>query len=354
MPQNEFLNKIEPSDLSSKEVAKKRLDSIAKPLHSLGLLEDALIQIAGIQKTHKISINKKALVILCADNGVVEEKVTQTGSEVTAIVAANFLTSTSCACIMAKQSNTDIYPIDMGMLTDVYPKDTPLNQWKKIAYGTKNMAKYPAMTKEEAIQAIKAGIEIVRELKEMGYEIIATGEMGIGNTTTSSAITSVLLDVPVENVTGRGAGLSDDGLIRKQTVIKQAIALHKPNSNDPIDILSKIGGFDIAGLTGVFLGGAIYHIPIVMDGIISSVSALLAVRLSPDVKDYLLPSHVSKEPAAKMLLNALDVKPFLSCEMCLGEGTGAVALFPLLDMALSVYNEMSTFQDIELEEYKPL
>lgn len=351
---NQYLEQIKPSNLSSMNEAKFRLDHIAKPLHSLGLLEDALMKIAGIKGTSNLTLTKKALVILCADNGVVEENVTQTGSEVTAIVAANFLSSISCACIMAKHSNTDVYPIDMGMLTDVFPEGTPLNKGKKIAYGTKNIAKMPAMSKEEVEKSILSGIETVRELKEMGYDIIATGEMGIGNTTTSSALTTMLLHVPVEQVTGRGAGLTNEGLLRKQSVIKEAIELNKPNPNDPIDLLSKLGGFDIAGLTGVFLGGALYQIPIVIDGIISSVAALLAVRLSPYARDYMLPSHLSREPAAKLLLEALDFKPFLSCDMCLGEGTGAVALYPLLDMALSIYNNMSTFEDIEIEDYKPL
>lgn len=351
---DEYLKQIKPSNQDSMKEAKFRLDHIAKPLHSLGLLEDAIVKLAGIKGTSNVSLSKKALVILCADNGVVEEKVTQTGSEVTAVVAANFLSSVSCACIMAKQSNTDVYPIDMGMLTDVFPKDTPLNQGKKIAYGTKNIAKSPAMSKEEAVKGIIAGIETVGELKEMGYDIIATGEMGIGNTTTSSALTALLLRVPVEQVTGRGAGLTGEGLIRKQMVIKKAIEQNQPDFNDPIDLLSKLGGFDIAGLTGVFLGGAIYQVPIVIDGIISAVAALLAVRLSPDTKDYILPSHLSREPAAKMLLDELDLKPFLTCDMCLGEGTGAVALYPLLDMGLSVYNNMSTFEDIKIDDYEPL
>lgn len=354
MPFTELLKKISPSNAYYKQEAKQHLDRIAKPLHSLGLLEDALVQIAGIRETSHISLAKKALVILCADNGVVEEKVTQTGSEVTAIVAANFLTSDSCACIMARQTDTHVYPIDMGMLKDVFPPDTPLNNGKKVAYGTKNIAKYPAMTREEALKAILSGIETVRELKNMNYDIIATGEMGIGNTTTSSAITSVLLNVPVESVTGKGAGLSDEGLLRKQKVIKEAIDLHMPDPSDPIDILSKLGGFDIAGLTGIYLGSAIYHLPVVLDGIISAVAALLAVRLAPNTKDYLLPSHLSKEPASKLLLDELGVKPFLNCEMCLGEGTGAVALYPLLDMALSVYNQMRTFEDIQIDDYKPL
>lgn len=210
------------------------------------------------------------------------------------------------------------------------------------------------MTREEAVAAIEVGIQYVSELKEKGYGIFATGEMGIGNTTTSSAIASVLLDVEPEIVTGRGAGLSTEGLNRKVEVIRQAISLHKPQKDDAIDVLAKVGGFDIAGLVGVFLGGAANRVPVVVDGFISAVAALVAVRICPAVSDYILASHVSKEPAGMMLLDALGKKPALTCDMCLGEGTGAVALFPLLEMGLHIYQRMSTFEEIDLENYVPL
>ncbi len=345
----ETIDRIEKVDKKAMEVCERHWDTIAKPLKSLGHLEEYIIQIAGIQKTPKVSLNKKALVIMCADNGVVEEGVTQTGQEVTAIVAENFLDAKSCAAIMCKDTGTDIFPIDIGMVVDC-----PRVEKRKIAYGTKNMAKEPAMTKEEAIRAIEAGISYVGELKEKGYDIIATGEMGIGNTTTSSAISAVLLEMEPKIVTGRGAGLSTNGLNRKIDVIERAIALHKPDKKDPIDVLAKVGGFDIAGLVGVFLGGAKNRIPIVMDGFISAVAALVAVRICPIASDYILASHVSKEPAGMLLLDALGKKPSLTCEMCLGEGTGAIAIFPLLDMGLHIYREMSTFEEIEIENYIPL
>ena len=224
----------------------------------------------------------------------------------------------------------------------------------KIAYGTDNMLKGPAMTRENAVKAIEIGISLVKHMKNCGYDIIATGEMGIGNTTTSSAIASVLLNEPVESVTGKGAGLTSSGLERKIQVIKESIKLNSPNANDPLDVLSKVGGYDIAGLVGVFIGGAVYNIPIVIDGFISAVAALVASRIEPKTIQYMIPSHVSKEPAGKMLLDALALKPFITCEMCLGEGSGAVALFPILDMACTVYNKMSSFDDIGIEEYKPL
>lgn len=345
----EALRRIVPASEDAKAAAKAHWDSIAKPLGSLGRLEEAVIQIAGMQGTPKVSLGKKALVVMCADNGVVEEGVTQSGQEVTAIVAENFLDVKSCAAIMCKDTGTDIFPVDIGMAVD-----TPRVEKQKVAYGTKNMAKEPAMTREQAIEAIETGIRYVNKLTGRGYGIFATGEMGIGNTTSSSAISTVLLDIEPERVTGRGAGLSTQGLNRKIAVIKQAIALHKPCREDPIDVLAKVGGFDIAGLAGVYLGGAANRLPVVIDGFISAVAALVAARLNPAAADYMLASHVSKEPAGTLLLDALGKKPALTCEMCLGEGTGAVALFPLLEMGLHIYRDMSTFDETEIETYVPL
>ncbi|MCI9059146.1 MAG: nicotinate-nucleotide--dimethylbenzimidazole phosphoribosyltransferase [Lachnospiraceae bacterium] len=349
MKLEECLKKIQPLDERAGRICEKRWDSIAKPLKSLGKLESSLIQIAGIQGTERIQLGKKALVIMCADNGVVAEGVTQTGQEVTAIVAENFLDVKSCAAIMCKDTGTDIFPIDIGMAVD-----TPRVEKRKIAYGTKNMAVKPAMTREEAVRAIEVGIGLACELKEKGYHMIATGEMGIGNTTTSSAVASVLMEKPVEEVTGKGAGLTTEGLERKIQVIKNAVKKHQPNRNDPVDVLAKVGGFDLAGLAGIYLGGAACRMPVVIDGFISGVAALLAVKLCPQAGDYIIASHVSKEPAGAMVLEAIGKAPSLMCDMCLGEGTGAVAFFPLLDMSLHIYEKMSTFSQIEIEDYVPL
>lgn len=216
------------------------------------------------------------------------------------------------------------------------------------------MTKEPAMTYEEAVQGIEAGIEMVRRLKEQGYRLIATGEMGIGNTTTSSAVASVLLNRSVEEMTGRGAGLSGEGLKRKIDAIKRAVKLNEPDPSDPVDVLAKVGGLDIAGMAGVFMGGAVYRIPVVIDGFISCVAALVAQRISPLTKDYMIASHVSREPAAAMILEALEKEAVLHGEMCLGEGSGAVALFPFIDMGLAVYESMSTFEEIKVEQYEEL
>lgn len=342
---------ISPADAASIEAAEKRWLSVAKPLFSLGKLEDAVIRMAGIKRTPEFELKKKGLVIMCADNGVVSEGVTQTGQEVTAIVADNFTKKAASVAIMSEVAGADLFPVDIGMVTDV-PSVT--RQGQKIAYGTKNLAREPAMTREEAWRAVLVGIRMVEKLKKEGYDIIATGEMGIGNTTTSSAVAAVLLKEPVEKVTGKGAGLTSEGLEKKIAAIKRGISLHKPDKEDALDVLAKVGGLDIAGLTGVYLGGALYHIPVVIDGFISAVAALCAVRMVPDAGDYIMPSHVSKEPAGQMLLDALGVSPLLTCDMCLGEGSGAVAVFPLLEMGLSVYRRMSTFEETKIEKYEVL
>lgn len=349
MTLEEAKKQITPLNTQAMEEAVEHWNSIAKPLHSLGKLEDLVVQLAGIAGTPNVKIEKRALVVMCADNGVVEEGVTQSGQEVTAIVAENFLKAETTACIMAKNCGADVYPVDVGMAAD-----TKVRTDLKVAHGTKNMAKMPAMTREEAIKAIEAGIFMAEELKDRGYQILATGEMGIGNTTTSSAVASVLMEEPVETMTGRGAGLTSEGLARKIKVIKDAIALHKPDREDAIDVLAKVGGFDIAGMAGVFFGGAALKIPVIMDGFISCVAALVAVSICPEVSGYILASHVSKEPAARLILEYLQKEAVIHGDMCLGEGTGAIALLPLLDLGIAVYHSMSTFEEIHVEQYEEL
>lgn len=349
MKLEEAIGKIGPLDQAAMEIAQKRWDSIAKPLHSLGKLETLLIQIAGITGSAEIDLSKRGLVAMCADNGVVEEGVTQTGQEVTAIVAENFLRYDTSVGVMCRQNHAEIFPVDMGMVTD-----TKVRTDHKVAYGTKNMTKGPAMTREQAVKGIEAGIAMVEELKEKGYQILATGEMGIGNTTTSSAVASVLLGKKAEEVTGRGAGLSSEGLQRKIRVIRQALEKNRPDPGDVLDVVAKVGGYDIAGMCGLFLGGAIYRIPVLIDGFISSVAALCAVRLAPLVGKYLFASHCSKEPGGKMVLDALGMSAMIGCDLSLGEGSGAVAAVPLLEMGLDVYRKMSTFEEIQVEQYQEL
>lgn len=384
--------------------AKLRWDSIAKPLGSLGRLEKAVIRLAGISgNANKVSVKKAGLVIMCADHGVVEEGVTQTGYEVTNVVATNFTKGKTSVNAMADTIGVDVFPIDIGMKTSpVKEKELkPLTLVdRKIAMGSLNIAKEAAMSIEQCENAVQVGIDSVRDLKQKGYEILATGEMGIGNTTPSSALAAVLLGQEVENVTGKGAGLSNSSLELKIKAIKRAIKRYYSIENNyrnslkgldskemsskemgsldmasldmysedmisvkrdtikvngaqsAINLLSQLGGYDIAGLVGVFLGGAIYKIPIVIDGFISSVAALLAVTIEPKARYYMFPSHESKEPAGRMVLEALQMKPFITCDMYLGEGTGAIAVLPILNMAVEVYQKMSTFKEIEIEEYK--
>lgn len=346
-----MLTAIHPADPCVAETALKRWNSIAKPLHSLGKLEKDIIQIAGMTGDPNVHLDKKALLVMCADNGVVEEGVTQTGQEVTAIVAENFLTGNTSAAIMCRQAGVDLFPVDIGMVTDTKVPDV------KIRYGTANFVKEPAMTRGEAVRAILTGIQIARDKKKEGYQILCIGEMGIGNTTTSSAVASVLLGKEPEELTGRGAGLDDSGLQKKIQAICTGIEKHHPRADDPVDVLAKVGGLDIAGMAGICLGGAIEHIPVMLDGFISDVAALLAVHLCPAVKDYLLISHVSKEPGAGMVLRELTAEKAsdvhgMNLGMCLGEGTGAVVYLPVLELGLSVYQEMSTFAENQIEDYK--
>lgn len=346
---NEYWGRlIAQPDKTAMEAAKAKWDGIAKPIGSLGFLEDAVIQIAGLTCSTAVRLEKRAVLVMCADNGVVEEGVSQSGPEVTTLVAENMTRQDSSVCRMAKVAHADVFPVDIGM-----KQSAPGVRDLHIARGTANMTKGPAMTKDEAAKAVQIGIDLVGELKSQGYSIIATGEMGIGNTTTASAMLATFLGVEPVRVTGRGAGLSDDGLRRKISAIERAIAVNRPDPADGLDVLSKLGGFDIAGMCGTFIGGAIHRVPVLIDGFISAVAALAAVRIAPASRQAMLAAHVSAEPAARMVLDALDVMPLITAGLRLGEGTGAVAALPLLDMALSVYNDMVTFGGIGMEAYTP-
>lgn len=320
----QLLEQIEPKNEAAEQETRRRWNACAKPLGSLGLLEDALCQIASVTGSVDIDLNKKALLIFCADNGVVAQGVTQTGSEVTAMVARGFAEGTTPACRMARRANCKLIPVDMG-IKDFSSQPGVLN--RRVANGTGDISKGPAMTRE---QAILAGALLVKDCKEQDVSLLATGEMGIGNTTTASAVASVLLGCEPEAITGRGAGLSDEGLARKKSAICRAIQINQPNPADP---LAKLGGFDIAGMCGAFLGGAAFGVSVLMDGVISAAAALLAVRLCSDAGKAILASHVSAEPAGALLLNALDKHPLITAGIRLGEGTGALAAMPLLDMA---------------------
>ena len=337
-----------PQDAAAMARAKAHWDGVAKPLDGLGKLETAVIRIAGLTGDENVSIDRRTVLVLCADNGIVKEGVTQTDASVTATMARRISEHQSSVCLMAKTARADVIPVDFGMLTRV-----PGVRDMHIASGTQNMAEGPAMTEAQAIKAIENGILLAKERKAAGDRILVTGEMGIGNTSTSSAIAAVLLDLPVETVTGRGAGLSDAGLMRKREAIKRAIAVNRPDPSNPFDVLCKLGGFDIAGLVGLYIGAAIERIPILIDGVISSVAALVAARLVPNCVTVMLASHCSKEPVAEAILDELGLSAILYADMKLGEGTGAVCMLPLLDMALAVYHSSVSFAETGIEPYTP-
>ena len=287
-------------------------------------------------------------MVFCADNGVVAEGVTQTGSEVTAVVTENIARGIASVNRMASVAGADVIPIDVGVKGRL--QETGIRNCR-IADGTANLLHEPAMTMEQTLEAIHTGIALAGELKDSGYDLLAVGEMGIGNTTTSSAVASVLLGCDPLLVTGRGAGLSDSGLSRKLEAIKKAIKLHHPDPEDPLSVLSMLGGFDIAGMVGLYLGGALYQVPVLVDGVISAVAALLAVKICPASKKAMLATHVSAEPAGCMILDAIGLEPMITAGMRLGEGTGALCAIPMLDMACSVY-QGSTFGELSIEAYE--
>ncbi len=346
MPELDIL--IEPADAAAARRARDKWNAVAKPIGSLGLLEDAVVKIAALTGSEEIDIAKRCVAVLCADNGVVAQGVTQSEPEITTIVASCVARGISSVCKMSAPVSVDCIAFDFGML---HPCDVPGVRDYCIARGTADITAGPAMTRSQALSAIQAGIDVVAQLKDEGYRLIATGEMGIGNTTTSTAMACVFTGMTPEQLTGRGAGLSDAGLERKVWAIKRALATNDPDENDPIDILAKVGGFDIAGLCGVFLGGAIHRVPIVVDGVISTIAAYCATQLHPECSIALLASHVSSEPAAPILLERMGLSPIIQAQMRLGEGTGAACLVPLLDMALSLYNG-STFDDYGMDAYE--
>ena len=350
MDLQQVISAIAPASREAMEASQKKWDGVGKPLGSLGTLEDMVVRMAGMFGTADFDIARKAVVIMCADNGVVAEGVTQSGQEVTAIVAANMARRQSSVCKMARVAGAEVWPVDIGMANAV---DLPGIAQKCIRRGgTRNFVQEPAMTRQEAEQAILVGVEAVKTLYDGGVRLFGTGEMGIGNTTTSAAVLSVLLNRSPAEMTGRGAGLSNAGLERKVRAIETAIDCHRPDPADGLDVLSKVGGYDLAGLCGVFLGGALYHVPVLIDGLISAAAAMCAASLCAAARDYMLASHLSGEPAADPVLCTLGVKPILQAGMRLGEGTGAVAVMPILDMAMAVYNG-DTFDDLQMEAYTP-
>lgn len=342
---------IRHTDKKYSQLAQEHWDSVAKPLRSFGVLETFWNRIAAVQKTEFPDISERAVVVMCADNGVVAEGVTQTDSSVTAVCTEAIACGRSNINALADTFRADVYAVDIGVAADL-ECDRVIS--RKIAYGSDNIAVGPAMTVENVYRAVAVGMDMVRDLAEKGVRIIVTGEMGIGNTTPTSALSSVLLGLPPEKVTGKGAGLSSEGLLHKVEVIKRAITVNSPFSDDPAELISKLGSYEIAGMTGLFLGGAVYGVTMVIDGVISAVSAVLASMFAPASVDHMLAGHVSAEPSGRMLLERLGLNAVIDGGLRLGEGTGGILLLPLLDGAAALYNRAHRFDGAGIERYVEL
>jgi len=337
----QVIREIKPLDERAMAVARARQDTLTKPLGSLGRLEELSIKVAGIKGEPMPGLSRKAIVTMASDHGVAGEGVSAYPQEVTAQMVQNFLRGGAGINVLARHVGARVVVVDMGVASAMEPHPALVS--RKIAYGTQNMTQGPAMTREQAIECVKVGLEIVEKEVEKGLDIIGTGDMGIGNTTPSSAITAVITGESVAKVTGRGTGIDDRQLAQKVKVIERALRVNQPSPNDPIDVLSKVGGFEIGGLSGVILGAAAHRIPIVIDGFISGAAALIAAGLSPMVRDYLIASHISVECGHQAILEYLGLRPLLAFELRLGEGTGAALGIFLVEAAARVLSEMATF-----------
>ena len=344
------IRQITPPDAAAMQAAKAHWDSIAKPLGSFGILEDMVTKLAGIQGTPEPDITRRTAVILCGDHGVTAQGVSQSSSDVTAVCARAIAEGRSNVNSLAQVYGAEVIAVDMGMRSDI---DCEKLLKRRIAAGTEDFSVQPAMTRAQAEQAIRTGIDLAVQAKQQGAQILLTGEMGIGNTTSASAIAAVLLGKDPAEVTGRGAGLSDAALQRKIAVIRQALALHSPDPADPVGLLAAVGGFEVAGMTGLFLGGAVCRMPVVIDGVISAAAAAIACQMEPLTAGFLLPSHSSDEPAGEGLLRLMGLKAPIHAGLRLGEGTGAMLLLPLLDGTLSLYRTAHTFAGEQLAQYVP-
>lgn len=345
---NETILKIEEIGNSLSEETQKRLDNLTKPQGSLGRLEDLAKQIVEITKTRNPQLRHKVIFTMAGDHGVVENNVSAFPMEVTPQMVYNFLNGGAGINVLARHVGARVVVVDMGVACDL--KDNPLLIIKKVNHGTKNMTKGPAMSKGEAIKSIENGIEVFKEELSGGIDIAGTGDMGIGNTTPSSAIVAAITGRRVEEVTGRGTGIDDSTLACKIIAIKKALKINKPNSKDGIDILSKVGGFEIGGLAGIILAAAAHRIPVVIDGFISGAAALIAYTLEPKTRDYMIAAHCSVEQGHKAALAFLGLKPILDLNLRLGEGTGAALAMNIIEAGTKILNEMATFESAGVSE----
>lgn len=342
----ETLKKIEGLDKKSMDKARERINSLIKPVGSLGKLEEIAVQLSGITGELYPKVDNRAIITMAADNGVMEEKVSPAPQEVTKIMTSYIANGVSGVGALANQARADVIVVDIGVASEI---DNIKVVNRKIKYGTENITKGPAMTKDEAIKAVEVGIEIATKEIKKGRNLLGTGEMGIGNTTTSTAILSVMGGIDPEEITGVGANLPKDQLINKINVIKKAIEINRPNKNDWLDVLSKVGGLDIAGMAGVMVAGAANRVPVVVDGYISTAAAIIAVAMEPKIRDFLIPSHASNEKGAKKASELLGFEPPLYLNMRLGEGTGAAIMFNIIEAAVFMIKKMITFGEAGIE-----
>ena len=339
-----YLDSIQPLDEAAMAKARERQAQLAKPPGSLGRLEDLSVQLAGITGKVHNKIEKKHLLVFAADNGVVAEGVSSAPQSVTLMQTINLTRAKTGASTLCKHFGCGITVCDVGVNADIKESNV-LN--RKIAYGTQNIVNGPAMSREQAMQAIMTGIELVQATDA---DVIGIGEMGIGNTTTSSAVLSVLLDADVDAVTGRGGGITDASFLKKKQVIKDAIIINNPDKNDIVDVLAKVGGFDIAAMCGAFLGCAAIRRPVVIDGFISAVAALCAYKLCPNSVQYFVPSHASYEIGYRLAMDAMNLQPLFLLGMRLGEGSGCPLAFEVLNAACAIINDMATFEQAGIDD----
>ena len=321
--------------------ARRRQDQLTKPQGSLGRLEELSIRLAGIMGQKRPRLSRKAIITMAGDHGVVAAGVSAYPQDVTPQMVHNFLRGGAGINVLARHIGARVVVVDMGVAASLEPH--PQLVLKKVAPGTRDMSRGPAMSRKQALQSVEAGVEVVEEELKKGLDIVGTGDMGIGNTTASSAIAAVFTGESVESLTGRGTGLDEAGVARKVAVIKSALNLNQPAGGDPLDVLGKVGGFELGGLAGVMLGAAAQRIPVVIDGFISGAAALIACGLCPGLEDFLIASHVSAEPGHRAILRHLGLRPLLDLGMRLGEGTGACLGIFLCEAACRLLDEMATF-----------
>ncbi len=340
---DEVVGRIGPVDPSFLKKAQERLDNLTKPRGSLGRLEEFAARFVAIREELRPRLDKKVIFTLAGDHGVAEEGVSAFPKEVTTQMVLNFIRGGAAINVLARHVGADVVVVDVGVDHDFGDLEGLVR--RKVVRGTGNIRIGPAMARDEALRAIEAGIDLAEEYARRGYHIFGTGDMGIANTTPSSAIIAVFSGKPVEEVTGRGTGIDDATYERKVRVIEEAIAVNSPDPQDPIDVLSKVGGAEIGGIAGIVLGASSRRIPVVIDGFISTAGALVASRIEPKVKDYLFAAHRSVEKGHRVMLEMMGLEPFLDLSMRLGEGTGAALGIGLVEAAVKIYNEMATFDD---------